>query len=52
MEAARALLRAVSNRVEGKTAVEVGNGECRSKDNSPVGTVDLTSARRESRLRP
>ena len=45
----RALLRAVSNRVEGKITVEVGNGECRSKDNSSVGTVDLTSARRESR---
>ena len=39
----------MTNRVEGKIAVEVGNGECRSKDNSSVGTVDLTSARRESR---
>ena len=47
LEAARALLRAVSNRAEEKIAVEVGNGECRSKDNSSVGTVDLTSARRE-----
>ena len=48
LEAVQAFLRAVSNRVEGKIAVEVGNGECRSKDNSSVGTVDLTSARRES----
>ena len=49
LEAVQALLRAVSNRVEGKITVEVGNGECRSKNNSSVGTVDLTSARRESR---
>ena len=48
LEVARALLRAVSNRVERKIAVEVGNGECHSKDNSSVGTVNFTSAKRES----
>ena len=49
MEAARALLSAVSKSVEGKIAAAGGRGECRRRDSSSVGTVDRTSVRSESR---
>ena len=49
LEAARALLSAVSKSVEGKIAAAGSRGGCRRRDSSSVGTVDRTSARSESR---
>ena len=49
LEAARALLSAVSRSVEGKIAAAGGRGECRRRDSSSAGTVDRTSAGSESR---
>ena len=49
LEAARALLSAVSRSVVGKIAAAGGRGECRRRDSSSAGTVDRTSARSESR---
>ena len=49
LDAARALLSTVSKSVEGKIATAGGRGECRKRESSSVGTVDLTSARSESR---
>ena len=49
LEAARALLSAVSKSVEGKITAAGGRGECRRRDSSSVGTVARTSVRSESR---
>ena len=49
LEAARALLSAVSRSVGGKIAIAGGRRECRRRDSSSAGTVDRTSARSESR---
>ena len=49
LDAARALLSAVSRSVDGKIAAAGGRRECRRRDSSSVGTVYLTSARSESR---
>ena len=49
MEAARALLSAVSKSVEGKVAAAGGRGECRRRESSSVGTVDHTSTKSDSR---
>ena len=49
LEAARALLSAVSRSVAGKIAAAGGRGECRRRDSSSAGTVDRTSVRSESR---
>ena len=49
LEAARALLSAVSRSVGGKIAAAGARGECRRRDSSSAGTVDRTSARSESR---
>ena len=49
LDAARALLSAVSRSVDGKITAAGGRGECRRRDSSSVGTVYLTSARSESR---
>ena len=48
LEAARALLSAVSKSVDGKIAVAGGRGVCRRRDGSSVGTVARTSVRSES----
>ena len=47
-EAARVLLSAVSSNFGGKSAAEVGNAACRSRDSSSAGTVERTSVRGES----
>ena len=43
------LMSAVSSSFGGKSAAEVGNAACRSRNTSSAGTVERTSVRRESR---